>query len=261
MAATGYPGRRTESMGCQYSGHLSFMRRIPGNLVSRYAVAWTYLACVIVVGLGNAALPGHDQAVLVRWASTSVHNLEHDPVLCLVVSAFLPMESLAAWPALIALALFGANHVLGNRRTVVVCAAAHVAGTIVSEGIVAYRVHIGALPPADRYLVDVGPSYVVAGAIAVAIVCGPWLARGAALADLAVLVFAGHIFAGLGQLRVPAVGHVTALAAGTVAGAALAWRRHGQRRAAHHYPRLRPMVQQAAPDAAGTQPGAPPPAG
>lgn len=231
-------------MGRPCSGHLPSMRLAPRKLFTRYAVAWTYLACVILVGVGNAALPGHDQAVLVRWASTSVSNLEQDPLLCLVVSAFLPNESLAAWPALIALALFGANHVLGNRRTVVICAAAHVAGTLVSEGIVAYRVHIGALPAADRYLVDVGPSYVVAGAIAVAIVCGPWLARGAAVADLAVLVFAGHIFAGLGQLQVPAVGHVTALAVGTMAGAALVWRWHGQRRASHPYPHPRPAGQE-----------------
>ena len=180
------------------------MRRLtPRTLLSRYAVAWVYLACVIAVGLGNAALSLHDQAVLVSWASTSVDNLEHDPVLCLAVSAFWPVESLAAWPALIALALFGANHVLGNRRTVVVCAAAQVAGTVVSEGIVAYRVHIGALPAADRYLLDAGPSYVVAAAIVVAVLCGPWLARGAALADLAVLVFAGHIFAGSASSRSP----------------------------------------------------------
>lgn len=218
----------------------------PRTLFSRYAVAWVYLALVIVVGLCNAVLPWHDQAVLVRWASTSVGNLEHDPVLCLVVSAFLPVESLAAWPALIALALFGANHVLGNRRTVVVCAAAQVVATVVSEGIVAYRVHIGALPAADRYLLDVGPSYVVAAAIAVAVVCGPWLARGAALADLAVFVFAGHIFAGFSQLQVAAVGHVTALAVGTVAGAVLTLRRRGQRLAARQYPQPRPVAQQAA---------------
>ena len=224
-------------------------RLTPRTLFSRHAVAWVYLACVIVVGLCNAALSWHDQAVLVRWASTSVDNLEHDPVLCLVVSAFLPVESLAAWPALIALALFGANHVLGNRRAAVLCAAAQVAATVVSEGIVAYRVHAGALPAADRYLVDVGPSYVVAAAIAVAVVSGPWLARGAALADLAVLVFAGHIFAGFSQLQVAAVGHVTALAAGAVAGAALTWRRRGQRLAARRYPQPRPVAQQAAPGA------------
>jgi hypothetical protein len=119
---------------------------------------------------------------------------------------------------LIALALFGANHVLGNWRTVGVCAAAQVAGTLVSEGIVAYRVRTGALPPAGRYLLDVGPSYVVVAAIAVAVLYGPWLARVAALADLALLVFVGHIFAGLGRLQVSAVGHVTALAVGVVLG-------------------------------------------
>jgi hypothetical protein len=35
-------------------------------------------------------------------------------VLTLVASAFFPAGSLLAWPALIALALFGANHVLGQ---------------------------------------------------------------------------------------------------------------------------------------------------
>jgi hypothetical protein len=226
------------------------MRRlISRTVLRRYAVAWVYLACVVAVGLCYAVLSSQDQAALERWASTSVANLEHDPLLCLVVSAFLPAESLAAWPALIALGLFGANHVLGNRRTVMVCAAAQVAGTLLSEGIVAYRVHTGALPAADRYLVDIGPSYVVAAAIAVALLCGPWLARGAALADLAVLVFAGHIFAGLSRLQVAAVGHTTALAVGAVAGGVLLWRRRGQRRAPRQPPQPSPAAQQAVPGA------------
>ena len=204
------------------------MRRLVSRtLFRRYAAAWLYLACVVAAELCFAALPRHDQVALLRWASTSVHNLEHDPLLSLVASAFFPAGSLLAWPALIALALFGANHVLGNRWTVAVCAAAHVTGTLVSEGIVAYRVHIGALPAADRYLLDVGPSYVVVAAIAVAVLYGPWLARVAALADLALLVFVGHIFAGLSQLQVSAVGHATALATGAVLGGAVTWRRRG----------------------------------
>ena len=220
-----------------------FMRRLaPRTLFSRYAAAWLYLACVIAAELCFAALSRHDQVVLLHWASTSVENLEHDPVLTLVASAFFPPESLLAWPALIALALFGANHVLGNWRTVAVCAAAHLAGTLVSEGIVAYRVHIGAIPVADRYLLDVGPSYVVVAAIAVAVLYGPWLARAAALADLALLVFVGHIFAGLGQLQVSAVGHVTALAVGAVLGGALTWRRRGRRRASRQLAQPRPMA-------------------
>ena len=67
------------------------------------------------------------------------------------------------------------------------------------------------LPAADRYLTDVGPSYVVVSAIVIAVVCGTWLARAAAVLDFAVLVFGGHIFAGLGHLDVSAVGHLTAL--------------------------------------------------
>ena len=213
------------------------MRRLaPRTVFRRYAAAWLYLACVVVAELCFALLARHDQVLLLRWASTSVHNLEHDPLLSLVASAFFPAESLLAWPALIALALFGANHVLGNRWTVVVCAAAHVAGTLVSEGIVAYHVSAGALPAADRYLLDVGPSYVVVAAIAVAALYGPWLARVAALVDLALLVFVGHIFAGLGQLQVPAVGHTTALATGALLGAVVTWRRRGRRLAGVSFP-------------------------
>ena len=56
-----------------------------------------------------------------------------------------------------------------------------------------------------------GPSYVVVSAIVIAVVCGTWLARAATALDFAVLVFGGHIFAGLGHLDVSAVGYLTAL--------------------------------------------------
>ena len=55
-------------------------------------------------------------------------NLEHEPVLPLLVSAFVAPGYFAAWPVLIALALFGANRALGNFRTALVCLAAHVIG-------------------------------------------------------------------------------------------------------------------------------------
>ena len=129
-----------------------------------------------------------------------------------------------------------------------VCAAGHVIGTLVSEGIVAYRVSHGALPPAERFIIDVGPSYVVVAAIAVALLYGGWLARGAALLDLAVLTFAGDIFSGLGQLEVAAVGHTTAIATGAIAGGLAIWqRRVWQRRAGNN----RDDKQQAGPPSAG----------
>ncbi len=196
-------------------------RTAVGQVFRPYAVAWLYLAAFSAVEITYELLAAGDQAALLRWASTSVHNLEHHPVGCLVVSAFVPSGSEPAWPFLIALALFGANHVLGNWRTLVTCAAAHIIGTLVSEGIVAYRVAAGTLPAADRYLVDVGPSYVVVAAIAVGLLWGNWLIRSAAAVDFALLIFVGQIFEGLSHLELSAVGHLTALITGASLGGLL----------------------------------------
>ena len=134
------------------------------TLLSRYAVAWAYLAGFVVAELIYAALPSRDQAAALRWSSTNVVNLHHDPVGSLAASAFIPAAFAASWPLLIALALFGANRALGNWRTAVVCAAGHVLGTLVSEGIVDYRVTHGALPASATRILDVGPSYIVVAA-------------------------------------------------------------------------------------------------
>jgi len=201
------------------------------NLLTRYATAWSYLIAVSAAEIAYAALPDRDQAALLAWASTNVHNLHHHPVGSMIVSAFFPSSSAAAWPALIALALFGANRVLGNWRTAAVCAAAHVIGTLVSEGILEYRVTHGSLPVTARYITDVGPSYVVVSAIAVALLYGGWAARGAAALDLALLAFVGDIFSGLSRLEVAAVGHVTAIVVGaTLGGLAARQRRRAERR-------------------------------
>jgi len=181
----------------------------PGN--GRYAVACTYLAGYLLTELVYVQLTPSAQASLTAWATTSVANLEHEPVGPLVVSAFIGPGDYLVWPVLIAVAMFGANRALGNARTALICAAGHVIGTVVSEGIIAYRVDVGQLPPADRYLTDVGPSYVVVSAIVIAVACGTWLARVAAALDFAVLVFGGDIFGGLSHADVSAVGHLTAL--------------------------------------------------
>jgi hypothetical protein len=193
------------------------------TLLARYAVAWLYLAGFVIAELVYAALSAHDQSAVLQWASTSVVNLRHDPVGSLAASAFIPGSFASAWPLLIALAMFGANRVLGNWRTAVVCAAGHVLGTLVSEGIVDYRVAHGLLPGSDTRLLDVGPSYVVVSAIAVAAVYGSWPARAAAVLDFAVLVVVGDIFGGLSKLDVAAVGHTTAITVSVVLGSLLAW--------------------------------------
>jgi hypothetical protein len=192
------------------------MRKLGLVIYRRYRTASAFLAIFLVVTVADVLLPARDQSAVAAWASTSVANLEHHPVGSLLLSAFVAGGALTAWPALIALALFGANRAVGNLRLAVICLAGHVIGTLVSEGIVAYRIDAGLLPVSSRHLLDVGPSYVVVSAIVVALAFGSWLARVAAAADLAVLVFGGHIFAGLTSLDLAAVGHVTALAVAVV---------------------------------------------
>jgi hypothetical protein len=205
-------------------------RRVLGD----YAFSWAYLGCFVVVQLVYAQLSAHGQAELTAWASTSVVNLEHDPVGSLVVSAFITGGSPIVWTALIALALFGANRALGNGAVALVCLAGQVMGSLVSEGIVAYRVDAGQLPLSDRHLTDVGPSYVVMSAIVVAVLCGAWAARILAVVDLLILAFPGDIFGGLGRLDVAAVGHVIAAATAAACTAAIMVRRgrRARRRAA-----------------------------
>jgi hypothetical protein len=198
-----------------------------GRAFGRYAFAWGYLACYLVGELAYVLLDPHAQAALTAWASTDVANLEHEPVGPLVLSAFVAPGYFIVWPALIALVVFGANRALGNARTALVCLAGHVVGSLVSEGIVAYRVHAGHLSVANRHITDVGPSYVVVSAIVIAVMCGTWLARTLAAGDFAVLVFGGHIFGGLNHLDVSAVGHLTAILT-AVAGVTLILLRHGR---------------------------------
>jgi len=198
---------------------------------TRYAFAGAFLGCFVLAGLVYTLLDPGAQATFTGWASTNVANLEHEPVLPLLLSAFVAPGYLLTWPVLIALALFGANRAVGNARIVLVCLAAHVIGTVVSEGIVAYRVDAGQLSAASRHLTDVGPSYVVVAAVVVALALGTWLARALAAADLVILVFPGDIFGGLSQLDVAAVGHLTAmLTAAAAAVFILAWpgRRSGR---------------------------------
>jgi len=196
-------------------------------MYGRYAFACAYLTCYLVTEAVYVLLNPSAQAALTAWASTNVANLEHEPTGPLVLSAFVGPGYFLVWPVLIALALFGANRALGNARTALICVAGQVVGTVVSEGIVGYRVQAGQLPVADRYLTDVGPSYVVMSAIVIAVVCGTWLARAAAALDFVVLVFGGHIFSGLGHLDVSAVGHLTALVTGA-AGVTLILARGGR---------------------------------
>ena len=87
----------------------------PGN--GRYAVACTYLAVYLIAEIIYVQLTPSARASLTAWATTSVSNLEHEPIGPLVVSAFIGQGNYLVWPVLIAVAMFGANRAIGNART------------------------------------------------------------------------------------------------------------------------------------------------
>jgi hypothetical protein len=189
----------------------------------RYAAAWGYLAIFTIGDITLALLSPGSRSAVQQWASTNIANLHHDPLGSLVVSALIPGGEFAAWPFLIAIALFGANRVLGNWRTVLVCVAGHLLGTLVSEGIAAYRISQGLLPESAAHIIDIGPSYVVVAAITVAILYGPWPVRTLAAVDLLLLIFGGGIFDGLTSFEVAAVGHTTSILVAAALGSVLVW--------------------------------------
>jgi hypothetical protein len=195
-------------------------------LSRRYAVAWLYLGVYSLLAVIYAFLTSREQAGLVAWSSTNLVNLRHNPAGSLLASAFIPGNPWIAWVVLGATGLFTVNGLLGNVRTALLLLSGQVLGTLLSEGIVGYKVDHAMLPASARTIVDVGPSYIVVCALVAAILYGSRLQRVAAGASFAVL--APHIFRGITHLDVTAVGHLTAVTTGAVLGALL---RRGARRA------------------------------
>ncbi|HET9654296.1 MAG TPA: rhomboid-like protein [Kineosporiaceae bacterium] len=201
--------------------------------VAGRGVRWWTSRVVVAAGYGAMLLAGTllvqsrdatgRQAVL-QWVSTSVDNLLDHPVEAMVASAFvIEGGEPYGWLVLAVAGLVALAWRLGPWRTLAVAGAAHVLGTLVSEGIVAWRVHQGLLPQASRRLLDVGPSYVVVAALVGAVVAGPLACRIVGAAGFAVL--APTLFDGLADLDVPAVGHVCAVVLGAGLAAVLRPRR------------------------------------
>ncbi len=210
--------------------------------------AVTFLVALVVADVLAGWTSSSWQAAVARWASTNVVNLEHHPIGALVISAFVTGDRPAVWPVLAAMGLITSDRLLGPARTLLLCASAHVVGTLISEGIVAYRVQDGALPGSALSQLDVGPSYVVVAALTLAVLAGNWWHRTIALAGL--LALSPYLFTGLTDFDVAAVGHTVSIAVGF--GAAAFYQRSRTRR------RLRPA---GAPEPPAADRFVPPPAG
>lgn len=195
--------------------------------LDRYGPAVAYAAGLAVAGLLLGLQAPATRTRWLGWASTNLANATTHPLRALVVSAFVSDGDVVWWVPLALVALGTVGVTFGAWRTAVLVGAAHVLGTVVSEGIVAYRVASGDLPSSYRFLVDVGPSYVVVAALAAGIAYARWPGRLLCAAGFAIL--APDLFGGLFRLEVSAVGHVTAIvvALATGGGYVLARRRTG----------------------------------
>jgi hypothetical protein len=186
------------------------------TLIRRYAVALGYLAALAAGTLVTHALPAAARTAWIGWVSTSVANLATHPIPSLVLSALVTEGDLVGWLVVGAVGLLCVNHLLGNGRTLLLIAAVQTIGTYASEGLTEVRVELGQLPASERYLTDVGPSFVVVGALMATIGYGRWPAR--LLCALAFAALVPSLFGGLPQLEVASVGHLVSIVTALVLG-------------------------------------------
>jgi hypothetical protein len=192
------------------------------GLLRRYPVPVAYLAVLAAMyAIVAHSLSAADQRFFMRWASTNLTNLTNRPVSTLVVSAFVSENTMLLWIVLTSTGLVLLVRRFGNLRSALLVIIAHITGTLVSEGITAVRVSVGAAPQAIRHAIDVGPSYVTVSAL-VAVVCygrGLWQ-RAVALAGW--LLLAPFLFEGITGFDIAAVGHAVSMLTGILLGALFA---------------------------------------
>jgi len=183
-------------------------RRVPVTVV--------FVVALALAEIGYALLARPDALRLAAWASTNVARLRTEPVGPMLVSAFVVEEHPLAWLIVGGAAFAIVEWRLGWWRALAAALAAHVLGTLVSEGVVWWRVRDRALPASALHQLDVGVSYVVVGVLAVAAVVAPRVAQIVAVVLLVGLSPA--LLDGITTLYVDAVGHLTAVVTGVASG-------------------------------------------
>ncbi len=219
----------------------SIIRRFPMPVT--FIMAFCAVSSVYAYGLEPAG-----RRSFVALTATNLVNLRTDPLGTLVASAFVSEAVPWMWVAFAVVGLFPVVHRFGNLRALLLVFAAQVIGTLISEGLLAWRISAGLVPSSMRFLDDVGPSYVIASALVATILYGAepavrtsrhghwlfdhvpsrWWRIGAAIG---LALIAPNLLEGLGHLEVAAVGHVVAMTTGACAG--LCFARLERRRADH----------------------------
>ncbi|MBS2539199.1 hypothetical protein KGQ20_41280 [Catenulispora sp. NF23] len=178
--------------------------------------AFWYVVALTVAAVVEDTISPDQLRRLMDWCSTNLANIRPGghPVAAFVASAFIPQESAGVWP-FFALSLFSVVAVLGARRTVLVLAGVHIGVSMLTEGLVWWRIHHGTLPWSDEHMWDTGPSYLVVAALTIAIAT----ARPLWLRLAWVLCLAGaapSLLEGIGHGDYTAIGHVLSFSVGLV---------------------------------------------
>jgi hypothetical protein len=135
----------------------------------RNPASW-YAVVLAIAAVAEDTISTDQLRTLMDWCSTNLANIRPSghPLEAFVASAFIPQESAGVWP-FFALSVFTVVAVLGARRAVLLLGGVHVGVSMVTEGLVWWRIHHGTLPGSDAHMWDTGPSYLVVTALTIAI--------------------------------------------------------------------------------------------
>ncbi|MFI2642687.1 rhomboid-like protein [Streptomyces sp. NPDC018610] len=180
-----------------------YVRGAPGTY------AWLLILFVTTVALHR--MSPQFEAEFLRQRSTNLHELSEHPARVLFASAM--WIASGRWlPYAVLYSVFHAQaeRWLGTLRWLVVCVAAHVLATLISEGALLWGIRRGMVPESAVNTLDVGVSYALAGVVGVLTwrLARPWRYGYAAvvLGFFAVPLATGRTFTDLGHFTAALIG-------------------------------------------------------
>ncbi|MFC8519907.1 rhomboid-like protein [Streptomyces sp. NPDC057257] len=147
----------------------AYVRSAPGTYV------WLAILFVTTVALHHMSPEFEEQ--FLRQRSTNIRELSNDPVRVLVQSAmWIDGGHWLPYAFLYTVFHAQAERWLGTWRWLMVCVAAHVLATLISEGALLKAIKDGMAPHSAVNTLDIGVSYALAGVIAVLVyrIASPW---------------------------------------------------------------------------------------
>ncbi|MGI5436133.1 rhomboid-like protein [Streptomyces shenzhenensis] len=168
---------------CRLGAVAGYVRSAPGTYV------WLLVLFVTTIVLHYMS-PAFEREFL-RQRSTNIHELSRDPVRVLITSAmWIDGGRWLPYAALYTAVHAQAERWLGTLRWLLVCVAAHVLATLISELTLLNAIRDGAAPQRAVHTLDVGVSYALAGVIGALTyrIAAPWRYLYLAVVLAAVLV-------------------------------------------------------------------------